>query len=239
MIANPRRIFGRRLAQQSLSDLSASQQTRLRRAAKRFRVASEEVAELSHGRGVVTLLVGRKKRLPAFDHFPEDDVIDRANQSQYFLHAHEPIGSEIGHFHLFKRANVRIEGKETRVTTHLLALAMSAEGEPLMWFGTNRWVTDEYWMNASQTLAAFKQWKFDVEGVEGVVGRWLTALVALYEPEIRALLRQRDAVLGEWIGRHPGENVLEDRRLELIGATKLQLHRRLRDASKQVFERSD
>ncbi|MEE4463921.1 hypothetical protein V2S84_17735 [Azotobacter chroococcum] len=46
---------------------------------------------------------------------------------------------------------------------------------------------------------------------------WLTALLKLFRPQIEALLEHRDRVMEAWQAAHPGQDVFEDRALEITG----------------------
>ncbi|MFM7256551.1 MAG: DUF6969 family protein [Betaproteobacteria bacterium] len=60
-----------------------------------------------------------------------------------------------------------------------------------------------------------------------LAGGWLAALIRSLEPELRACLHARDQRLAEAIDRKPGENVLEDRSLEVLSRCKLRWAERL------------
>nr|WP_181299029.1 hypothetical protein [Pseudomonas sp. Q2-TVG4-2] len=44
---------------------------------------------------------------------------------------------------------------------------------------------------------------------------WLTALLQLFRPHTEALLEHSDRVVEAWRAAHPGEDVFEDRALEI------------------------
>ena len=172
-----------------------------------------------------------------FDHYPTDDVFDNESHSQYYYHAHrgsEDVGdgrTEHGHFHLFLRApgmpvgcrpidyplatDVWPTGDEA--LSHLVAISMDEWGMPIGLFCTNRWVTAEAWYPAEQVIAMLDRFSIDHASPNWAVNRWITAMVRLCRPQIKFLLRQRDQVVANWQKSHPGEDVFEDRALEITG----------------------
>lgn len=47
------------------------------------------------------------------------------------------------------------------------------------------------------------------------VNRWISALFVLYRPHIEELLKKRDEIVWRWAEQHPGEDVFEDRNLDI------------------------
>jgi hypothetical protein len=172
-----------------------------------------------------------------FDHYPSDDVFDRDSHSQYYYHAHRGETAaaggqaEHGHFHLFLRAPGMPAGcrpiaypqatddwpKGDEAISHLVAISMDEWGMPIGLFCTNRWVTAEAWYPAEQVIAMLDHFSVDHASPNWAVNRWISAMVRLCRPHIEFLLRQRDRVIADWRGRHPGEDVFEDRALEITG----------------------
>lgn len=169
-----------------------------------------------------------------FDHYPSDDVFDNETHSQYYYHAHRDSDSaagEHGHFHLFLRApgmpaacrpidyplatDVWPSGDEA--LSHLVAISMDAWGMPIGLFCTNRWVTAEAWYPAEQVIAMLDRFAIDHASPNWAVNRWLTAMLRLFRPQIEFLLRQRDQVVADWQKAHPGQDVFEDRQLDVTG----------------------
>jgi hypothetical protein len=182
----------------------------------------------------------------AWQHYPAGDVYDPLSHAQYFFHAHPPAQRaprEEGHFHTFLRAEGMPSGvaplvlPETAVAnassvppqaaplkrgsrdevSHLVAIAVNGDGEPIRLFTTNRWVTGETWYRADDVIRMLEQ--FNVASGDGPVllNRWLTALVALFQPQIAYLLRLRDETVMGW-RRRRRTNVFEDARLEITSS---------------------
>ncbi len=161
----------------------------------------------------------------------------------------QPI--EHGHFHLFLRG----EGMPAGVTPllspelavanapaprqsaplklgrsdkvcHLVALAVDERGEPLRLFTTNRWVTGETWYRADDVILMLDRFRVRSDHPSALLNRWIGALVRLFQPEIAALLRERDQAIVERRWRWRG-NVLEDPRLEITSILDIDLDARL------------
>ena len=162
------------------------------------------------------------------EHYPQGDVFDDETGAQYYYHAHRPEAGEHGHFHTFLRAAgmpadvtpvpyhgaaERPEGEDA--VCHLIAISMNAEGFPTHLFTTNRWVTDETFYPAADTLRMVELFKVDHVFPCLAVNHWITAMLQLFWPQIRALLKARDDTIRDWQRRHPGQDVFEDRDLEI------------------------
>jgi hypothetical protein len=184
--------------------------------------------------------------LDAWQHYPAGDVYDPSTHAQYFFHTHSPAQRglrEHGHFHTFLRAEGMPAGvaplvlPETAVAdasstppqaaplkrgdrdevSHLVAVAVNVSGEPIRMFTTNRWVTGETWYRADDVIKMLDH--FTLAGGDGPVllNCWLSAVVALFRPQIARLLRLRDEAVMGWRRRRRA-NVFEDIRLEITSS---------------------
>lgn len=171
----------------------------------------------------------KDKRIPKDEalHFPVDDVIDSQSGCQYFLHRHSSDHAENSlHIHFFKRwrppeLNLAIDDT---IPTHLAALELGPEGEPLGWFTVNQWVVGDYWQTAEGTIALFQDWVISQpdEGrgdlMNPICHEWLVALMQLHlHGTIADLLEERDQKLDVMVDQNPNQNVLEDRSIEVFG----------------------
>ncbi len=174
------------------------------------------------------------------EHYPKGDVFDAETASQYYYHAHRPETGEHGHFHTFLRAEgmplgvspVPYHGTAKRpegpnAVCHLVAISMDAHGYPTHLFTTNRWVTDETFYPAHDTLLMVDRFKVDHVHPCLAVNRWITAMLQLFWPQIRELLKARDAVIREWQARHPDRDVFEDRELEVASIVTIDVDRQI------------
>ena len=162
------------------------------------------------------------------DHYPADDVFDAQTQSQYYYHAHRGAAGEHGHFHTFLRAPgmpagmrpVPYAGAEPwpegdEALSHLIAISMDAYGEAIGLFTVNRWVTGDAWYAADDVIRMLARFDIDHANPSWPTNRWITAMLRLFRPQIVALVRARDAAVAEWTRAHPGQDVFEDRALEI------------------------
>lgn len=163
------------------------------------------------------------------NHYPEDDVFDDQSHSQYYYHAHR--GGEHGHFHTFVRraaipAHIQPASGFQRSEpcpavmdelAHLICISMDSQGLPTGLFAVNRWVTDESWYSAKDTIELLDRFSIAHAKPNLAVNQWLTAFMRLYRPQIESLLLHRDQVIEAWQQSHPEQDVLEDRALEITG----------------------
>lgn len=162
------------------------------------------------------------------EHYPTDDVFDTETYGQYYYHSHRGDALEHGHFHTFLRAGgmpagvtpVAYAGQEPwplgdDALAHLAAVSMDAYGEPIGLFTVNRWVCADTWYAADDVIRMSKRFKIDHAFPSWPVNRWLTAMMALYAPQLEWLLHARDAAVADWAAQHPGRDVYEDRELEI------------------------
>lgn len=230
-----RQISGVQLAACSadqLDLLSARRQARLRAAGRQFEAAVHAMRASGDQDVVTRLLGGQSASVPApFEHRPAEDVSDPHTGYHYFLHRHEAPRGEWAHLHLFKRWHADSLGKS--VTTHLVGLSLTRQGRPRGWFCVNRWVTDEFWQPWSQTARWLQGFEVHHGGTADgpslqPVHRWLQALIRCHEPDLKRLLQQRDHVQAGWVCDDPSTNVFEDRQLDVIGFSAIDLPSRLR-----------
>jgi|GEM_PF-190599 hypothetical protein len=184
-------------------------------------------------------------------HYPPGDVYDPRSHAQFFYHVHPPQRREPrehGHFHTFMRAEgmpaaarpfvlpetaiadaapsppqaapCKRGGREE--VSHIIAIALSPEGQPIRLFTTNRWVTGETWYRADDVIQMLD--RFTLGGGDGprLVNRWLSATMRLFRPQIACLLHLRDEAIMGW-RRRRRSNVLEDTRIEVTSGFDIDL----------------
>lgn len=149
--------------------------------------------------------------IAAWDHYPPGDVYDPASQAQWYYHCHPASEGalEHGHFHCF----VRPEGQDGPIH-HLVAVGVDAAGRLLRLFTVNQWVVGDDWADAETTSGLVSRFDMQMPRPSYLINRWLTAILVAYEPQIAALLRQRDAALGELAAGGPDPR--EDRSREVL-----------------------
>lgn len=163
------------------------------------------------GKPLMSRLLPEDGTSEAWAHYPADDVVNGAISSRYFYHSHPPDereADEHGHFHLFvgkeampDKAKALIappplpKGQKRADVVHIAALAIGYDGLPLRWFGTNRWVTDEWLYPARAVITVLDS--FDLRGQSGdpLINDWLTSILHLSRADIVNILEERDEVL--------------------------------------------
>lgn len=189
-------------------------------------------------------------------HYPEEEVYDPRSHAQYFFHTHPAAGRaarEQGHFHTFMRAEGMPPGMAPLVlpdaavagapsppppqaaplkrgardeVSHLVAIAVDPRGEPIRLFTTNRWVTGETWYRADDVIRMLDRFAVAAADPTPILNRWVGAVVALFRPQIAALLRDRDKAVTAWRVRRRA-NVFEDPRLEVTSSRDIDLDAQL------------
>jgi len=209
-----------------LSALSSEQLEKMHQAGKTVSECQRVLDKASAN--VVGQCLANQGTFYEFDHYPSGDVYDGETHSQYYYHSHRPEGGEHGHFHTFLRKKgmpdglkpIEYKGEATipsgnDALAHLIAIAMNKPGQPISLFSVNRWVTDETFYSAQDTIAMLDSFKMDHTFPCLAVNQWITALVILFRPQIEALLIERDKTLKNWAALHMGVDIYEDRELEV------------------------
>ena len=207
--------------------------------------AGEEVREALRvlkkaGANVVGQCLANQGTFYELDHYPEGDVYDDEFASQYYYHAHREETGEHGHFHTFLRAKAmpksikpapydgdgkRPMGKDA--LCHFVAISMNSPGMPIGLFTTNRWVTDETYYSAEDTIAMLDLFRIDHTFPCLATNNWISAMVRLFRPQIEMLLWERDDVIARWAEDHPDEDVYENRELEVTSSLDINIDKQI------------
>ncbi|MDD3764599.1 MAG: hypothetical protein PHP86_15015 [Nevskiales bacterium] len=173
------------------------------------------------GRSVLTAVTQGELSVRQWQHWPQDDAHDRATGYRYYYHCHPGQGrsrSEHGHFHLFADA-----GEADDAVTHLAGIGVDAHGLPLRLFTTNRWVTDEQWRSAPQVLQLLERFQMRRPRQFSAVHHWLQALLRMFGPQLRWLLRARDQRIRELRAGRPRPGLFDDRRVTILSQIDVSL----------------
>lgn len=216
-----------------------------RSALDRMAAAAEEVVQIQHllaktQDNVVGELIKNAGPFYEWNHYPESDVYDAENGSQYFYHAHPAdlrVG-EHGHFHTFLRpagmpagmrpapvADYSPPKEANDALSHLIGISMDGYGAPICLFTTNRWVTGEYWYAASDVVTMLERFEISHTQPSWPVNRWIGGMLRLFRPQIEALVRARDDAVAAWerAGGNSAGNVFEDRALEVTSWCRISI----------------
>lgn len=241
-------MFAKTKGTAPLTDFDTLSRQRL----ERMLAAGEDILECYRvlekgGANVVGEVLKGQGTFYEWDHYPEGDAYDDETHSQYYYHAHRPEGGEHGHFHTF----VRLKGipdhikpiehpaakdwpSDDDVICHLAAIAMEKRGHPIHIFTTNRWVTGENWYKADDVIELLDRFVMDHAYPSWPTNRWLTAMIALFHPQICQLLRQRDAAVETWQAGHPDADAFEDRDLEVTSMIPISVERQIKQVKKAL-----
>ena len=179
---------------------------------------------------IVGELIKNEETFYEWNHYPDGDVYDRVTHSQFYYHAHPPEerSDEHGHFHTFLRPKGMPDGLKPApvddyeapkdpddALSHLVAISMDPAGLPIKLFVTNRWVTGEIWYAADDVCRMLDCFLIDHAQPSWPVNMWVSSMVRLFDPQIRALVAARDVAVAAWRAGHPDTNVFEDRDFEI------------------------
>ncbi|HEX8554851.1 MAG TPA: hypothetical protein VF695_09105, partial [Sphingomonas sp.] len=168
-----------------------------------------------------------------WDHYPPNDCVDHLSGCRWFYHAHpegERDGGEHGHFHLFfdrarfrGKADTPLAGPPSGRSSgadvvHIIAIAIDLNGLPMRLFTVNRWVTDEWLYPAAAISRRLPRFDLSRAGGDALVNAWLTAAIAFFRPQIRDVLRQRDARIATWTDMPAS---FENREQEVLSMTPI------------------
>lgn len=209
------------------ADLDDATRDRLRTAGLTAQAAIGVLKQ--EGLNLVSAILRDQGTFYEMNHYPEDDVFDPKSACQYYYHAHRE--GEHGHFHTFVRRKAMPESmrpapgfrrseplpSSADELAHLVCISMDGYGLPQGLFAVNRWVSDESWYTAEETVALLDRFRIDGDDPHFAVNQWLTQFLTMCRPQAEVLLRHRDAIIEAWLDKHPDRDVLEDRELETTG----------------------
>ena len=215
---------------------------------KRMAKAGGEIVEIRRvlgktGDNVVAEILRHQGTFYEWDHYPSGDVYDHESHAQYYYHAH-PVDrrfeGEHGHFHTFLRPKgmppgirpAPIQGapvpeNSNDALSHLIAISMDGGGEPFRLFTVNRWVTGEVWYEAEDVCRLLDGFRIGHAQPSWPTNRWITAMVVLFKPQIRALVEARDRCIEAWQSTRPDGDTYEDRNLEVTSYIDISVEHQL------------
>ncbi|MGF1628763.1 MAG: hypothetical protein ACFCUT_04785 [Kiloniellaceae bacterium] len=205
------------------------------------------------GDNIVGELLKHNGTFYEWDHYPPGDVYDHETHGQYYYHAHaagQRFASEHGHFHTFVRPQGMPPGIRPAAVpgfvapedpndalSHLVAIAMTPAGLPFRLFTVNRWVTGEVWYRADDVIRLLDVFRIDHAQPSWPVNRWISAMVALYKPQIADLLQARDRKVAGWRDYNADGDVFEDRDLEVTSFLDISIDRQVQGVAQALLAR--
>lgn len=178
------------------------------------------------GLNVLTETLRDADSVAMWEHYPPGDVFDPASGAQWYYHSHAIGGDgpgsragaapdeEHGHYHCF----IRPQGAEGP-NHHLIAVGVDAFGRLTRLFTVNQWVVGDDWLDGAEAAALVEHFDVQMARPSYLVNRWLTAVVAAYEAEIRDLILKRGVALSAVAADF--QSALQDRNLEVLGEYRL------------------
>jgi hypothetical protein len=214
----------------SLAELPAARLARMVEAGQRLIGTARILAKT--GDTVIDEVTRDCGPIHPYAHYPEGDVVDRESGAQFFFHMHPvpPLAQDRegpglnGHFHCFVPAPGRSDpGGMPRLRrgsgmAHLIAIEADRQSLPVRLFTTNRWVTDETWVEAPTAARLADRFVVELARPSLSVSIWLSSLMRLFQPQIAALLAARDAAIEAFSTLNPTADPFEDRSLEVPSA---------------------
>lgn len=194
------------------------------------------------GDNVVGELLRDSATFYEWNHYPEGDVFDPNSNAQYYYHAHpkDERPGEHGHFHTFLRPkgmppgiepapvpNYQPTDGENDALSHLIAISCDGHGDPIKLFTTNRWVTGEIWYRSEDVVRMLNYFQIDHVRPSWAVNIWVTNMLVLFRPQIRALIEERDRAVNAWASEHDSPDVYEDRALEVTSERSISVEEQI------------
>ena len=151
-------------------------------------------------------------------HYPADGLAFAGNRWRAFYHCHEGgsahYENEHGHFHIYTDIG-------DQQWAHVVGLSIDNCGQPLQWFTVNRWVTDGAWLEWEQLQQNLQISVADEQ--EPLTGRWLFAMLQLYQGELVELFHARDSRVKGGGEQKEREAILEDRSRYTLAVRPIEL----------------
>jgi hypothetical protein len=155
------------------------------------------------------------------DHkYPADPLSFAHDHWRAYYHSHvSPISvnGEHGHFHFFCR--VAETGVKSEDWTHVAGLSIDMQGQPLMWFTVNQWVTGDAWVPAEDLFNRLELSLLPKN--EGLLLRWTMTMLCLYRDELRELLIFRDRKILSMQQKNTEQNILQSRSIYELSSSSI------------------
>ena len=217
--------------------LSKSSKATLLRYAQQV-LEAQQLMTTSRGKNIIHYTLEKKRRHQFMDHYPKGDRIDYDTGAQYFYHCHREDyeTTEHGHFHCFLRykyipANIKptpLPDWDINIDnpmTHLVAIAMNCQGQPIRLFSVNRCVSYEVWYDAKHISRFIKQYKMTKQDnlYWQVLDRWVEGIIHLFAPQITWLQQARDYQVIQHQLQNPGMNIYENHDFQELSSIPISL----------------
>ncbi|MGH7313291.1 MAG: DUF6969 family protein [Candidatus Rokuibacteriota bacterium] len=149
----------------------------------------------------------------------EEGIFDRQTRCQFYYHAHGDGRDEDGHFHTVRLFHDR--------TVHLVGISMALDGWPRALFTVNYWAIGDAWEPAEQIKIYARRFRIDEARGPAPVVCFVNLVFRLFLGEIERLQEEKMAALAAQRLRHPAHDPFQDRSLEILSWTDIDLRRRV------------
>jgi hypothetical protein len=169
--------------------------------------------ELERQGTTVIDLVTRQQAVEPWRLYPEEHIIfDCHTRCQFYYHSH---GSdhEAGHFH-----TVRLFADHT---AHFVAISIGADGWPQALFTLNLWAIGDAYESAVDLRRHVGRFHLREQVGPPSLVRFVNLVFKVFGPEMERLQDEKVATLARHRAAHPDLDVFEDRSLEILSCTAI------------------
>lgn len=160
----------------------------------------------------------------------EYGVFDRRTRSQFYFHRHEDAAVEIGHFHTVRLFPDRV--------AHLAAISIGTDGWPTALFTVNLWAVGDAEESVANLKSYVRRFRLDERHADAdmsraggdsarplitVVIRFVNLVFEAFRPEIETLQEEKARTIDAYRHSHGGVPPFEDRSLEILSSTVVDL----------------
>jgi hypothetical protein len=145
----------------------------------------------------------------------EEGIFDRGTRCQFYYHAHDDDRDEDGHFHTVRLFNDR--------TVHLVGISMARTGWPRALFTVNRWVTGDAYETVAQIKGYVRRFHVDQARGPAPLVRFVNLMFRVFLRDIERLQEDKVATLAAHRLRYPERDPFQDRSLEILSWTAVDL----------------
>ncbi len=178
------------------------------------------------GTSVIDLVCNRRETTPWTLYPDEYGVFDRRTGCQFYYHCHEGATDEAGHFH-----TVRFFPDHT---VHLVAISMAADGWPQALFTLNLWALGDRNESAARLKQYARRFRVDERRGEARLVRFVNLAFRAFLSDIEQLQESKIERLAEYRRSQPGTDPFEDRSLEVLSRTAIDVRARAARAVEAV-----
>ena len=149
----------------------------------------------------------------------EEGVFDRGTRCQFYYHAHDDGRGEDGHLHTVRLFHDR--------TVHLVAISMTPDGWPRALFTVNYWAAGDAYESAAQVRGYARRFRLGEDRGPARLVRFVNLMFRVFLRDIERLQEEKVATLAAHRLRYPARDPFQDRSLEILSWTDVDLRGRL------------